>query len=110
MPLDSITIKNQVLSLRQDTRSGLFTLEELKTKHNFLYTNVEHLFDLVVDDKINYMPVLNTLLKQLAMVKDKETLEERDKTVGALLAEKYLYPVLDPELLEKEGIDFTPGF
>ena len=104
MALDPDEVIAEVRKMRLDVKSRQFNTAQLREKYEFLHKNVEHLFDIIVADKINYLPMLRVFLDHLRTVKDKESMEENDKKIGEILAEKYLYPNIDTK---KEGIDFN---
>ena len=102
MDIDIKLLRETIKAMRDDVKSKNFDRDTLIEKYNFLFTNTKHIFETVINDTFNYMPQLNTMLDLRQEIKDKETKENMDKIVGKVLAEKYVYPVLD---MSKENVE-----
>ncbi len=100
--LDPDRVLNEVRLMRIEVNSGIYFKDDLTSKYNYIYTNVPHLFDMVLKNEFDYWPMLLQILNKLRTIKNKETMETADADVGEILAKKYVYPVIDTE---KEGID-----
>jgi hypothetical protein len=108
--LDLDKVLHQVRLMSIEVKSGVYFRDELTTKYNYLYTNSIHLFDMVLQNKSNYFPMLLKMIERAKLMKQTEDNQQKQKIQSEMRAEvnnKYIIPYLDTDTLNKEGIDIN---
>lgn len=105
MVLSGEKILEETRLMKKDVETGRYTRDELSVRHQFLFCNLLHLFDMIIENSFNYMPMVATLCEKLNSVKKIDetdpTYLKAQKQVDTLLYNKYVSHVLnDPELDE----------
>ena len=95
---DGDRILADVKSMRKDVKSKQFDTEQLKIKYSFLYDNVLHLFDMVIADKIDYLPMVVVLCKKLKNIKNEDDFKTQTISVRKNLYNHYVPKFDNPEL------------
>jgi hypothetical protein len=98
MVLDGNTVLIETRAMRNKVLARTHTTEQLKIDHPYLHVNAPHLFDMIVANKFNYMPMIIQLVNKLNTVVDEPTKNKADEKVGYILFDKYVKPGLsNPE-------------
>jgi hypothetical protein len=99
MVLDGNTVLIETRAMRNKVLSRTHSTEQLQQEHPYLHINAPHLFDMIVANKFNYMPMIIQLVNKLNTVVDETTKNTADEKVGYILFDKYVKPTLaNPEL------------
>ena len=65
-------------------------------KYEYLYSNTPTLFDMIKQNKEDFMPILKFMTESIKKINSgKETEEDEGVKMGEFLAEKYIYPHVD---------------
>src|SRR4029079_10214902 len=93
--VDTTKLLYEVVQMRQDIQSGRTDINYID-KYSYLYLGFPSLFQLIQNNRGDYMPVVMTMLDKAEKInKGLMTHESASKDIGETLAEKYIYPKID---------------
>lgn len=104
---ENLDIKQIILDLKDSNLKTKQEKEEHLSKYKYIKTDYTFLYNLVVnndlDDNTNKdINVLNTMLRQIKKIDNKEVSKENgEREVGELLAETYVKPLIEKEKQKK---------
>jgi hypothetical protein len=100
-------IVTNVNLMREDVLNGA-PFKDILAKYEDFMTSCPKLFEMILENKEDYLPELSKMIKIARKVESKEaSLEQATKVVKVDYDNKYIYPVLKtPENKKKEQEDY----
>jgi len=93
--MDPDKVLSQVTSMSDDVKNSVEDIN-FEEKYAFLLENAPTIFNIVKSNDHDYMPMLLYMINAAKQITAGEIeKEEKEKEIGEMLADKYLYPVLD---------------